>query len=125
MKSILVDTSILIDFLRSSKKENTIFLKLIDTKIPLKISIITHTELYAGKSLWEQSKARDNLETLLEELTIIPINTSISIQAGKMNAKLRIALLDALIAATALEENMPLATMNVKHFKKIPGLKII
>jgi len=32
---------------------------------------------------------------------------------------------DIMIAGTALQNNMPLATLNRKHFERISGLKII
>jgi predicted nucleic acid-binding protein len=34
-------------------------------------------------------------------------------------------LLDALIAATAIRHDLPLATFNVKHFRAIPDLTIV
>ncbi len=37
---------------------------------------------------------------------------------------LRIGDMDMFIAATALEENLILVTGNVKHFERVPGLKI-
>ena len=37
---------------------------------------------------------------------------------------LRIGDMDMFIAATALEEDLILVTGNVKHFERIPGLKI-
>jgi predicted nucleic acid-binding protein len=36
----------------------------------------------------------------------------------------RIGDMDMFIAATALEEEVTLVTGNVKHFERIPGLKI-
>jgi predicted nucleic acid-binding protein len=36
-----------------------------------------------------------------------------------------LGLLDALIAATAIELNVPLHTFNVKHFQHVPQLRIV
>ncbi len=36
-----------------------------------------------------------------------------------------IGVLDTLVAATATEYDMPLATLNVKHFRAVPELKIV
>ena len=36
-----------------------------------------------------------------------------------------LGIVDALIAATALEHGTPLYTFNLKHFKSVPGLQVI
>ena len=60
MKKIVVDTSIIIDFLRSNNKQNSLLYKLAEED--LYISIVTHTELYAGKSIWVDNEAKESLE---------------------------------------------------------------
>ncbi|MGB4966060.1 MAG: type II toxin-antitoxin system VapC family toxin [Microgenomates group bacterium] len=124
MNTILIDTSVIIDFLRQPQNDEAPLLKLVDTRKPLAISIITHAELYSGKSTWENLNVQENIEGLLQDLSILPISESISKHAGKLRSEKNIGLFDALIAATALEENIPLATLNIKHFAGIKGLTI-
>ncbi len=124
-KEVLLDTSIIIDFLRRKNKEKTKFYSLAANKAYLKISMLTHTELYAGKSVWEKEKAQKDLETIFGGLEILNLDPKISKQAGKIRANHTVDLIDAIIAATALEYKLPLATLNTNHFKSIPDLKIL
>lgn len=121
--TILVDTSVIIDFLRAQDKSKTTLFALAK-KHKLAISILTHAELYAGKSVWENPRAEKELTTLFSGLTVLPVTQVLSKQAGKIRAQYTPDLIDALIAATALHHNLPLATSNAKHFSHIPHLKL-
>lgn len=124
MKKILLDTSIIIDFLRKKEKEKTLFFSLIKANFESFISIITHTELYAGKSVWESKNAQQELEILFSGLKILPLEVQISEIAGQIRVKYDVNLLDAIIAATALVHDIELATFNVRDFKRIKGVKL-
>lgn len=122
MKKLVVDTSVIIDFLRSNNKENSMLYKLAEED--LYISIVTHTELYAGKSIWENNEARESLEKVLSGMSFVTLDKRISERAGRIKYYSNISLIDALIAATALIDSMELVTLNIKDFKKVKGLKI-
>lgn len=124
MKKILLDTSVLVDFLRRKDKEESVLVKILRSGDILVISLVTHTELYAGKSVWQKKEAKRELEKLLSGLEIIIPNLSVSKLAGKIRARYQVNLLDALIAAEAITSRLPLATLNLKDFKKIKGVKI-
>lgn len=124
MTKILVDTSIIVDFLRKKDRENTLFFHLTNDKYELYISIITHTECYAGKSVWESRQAMNELEILLGEIKILPLEENISKKAGEINAKYGTDILDAIIAATSIIHKLDLATLNTKDFEKINGIKL-
>lgn len=124
MSKVLLDTSVIVDFLRLNDKADTLSYKLSVKKYSLLISIITHTELYAGKSVWEHSDAKRELETIFENLTVIPLTVGISTRAGRLRALNGLSTIDAIIAATALEKNVPLVTLNVKDFKGAPTLRL-
>ena len=125
MKSVLVDTSILIDFLRRTDKRITRLYKLSKIYQILAISVISHTELYAGESAWRNKELMQNLESLLSNLTVIPLTLEISKQAGKLRALNSLPTIDAIIAATALSEKLPLVTLNPKDFKRVKKLKLL
>lgn len=124
MKKVLIDTSILIDFLRRKDKEKSLLFKLLRLNRQPAIALITHAELFAGKSVWRKKKARQELTDLIAGLEIILPNEEVSQLAGKFRAKYQINLLDAMIAAEAVISQLPLLTLNLKDFQKIRGLKL-
>lgn len=124
MSSILLDSSVIVDFLRVKDKGATLFKKIIDRTDRLYISIITHTELFAGKSAWERPEAQEDLQNILSEMDILPLDENLSLKAGEIRAKYDLHIADAITAATASKYGLELATLNIKDFKKIKGLKL-
>lgn len=124
MKKVLLDTSVLIDFLRRKDKEKSFLAEILRLDYSPVISIVTHTELFAGKRVWQKKRARDELEELLSGLKIVILNQEVSRLAGRMRAKYQIKLLEAIIAAEAIISHLPLATLNLKDFKKVKEVKI-
>lgn len=125
MKKLLLDTSVLVDFLRKKDKEGTLLVKILRAGYEPTISLITQTELYAGKSVWWKRKARKELEDLLAGLEIIALDEEVSRLAGQIRAKYRLGIVDAIIAAEAITSRLPLVTLNIKDFEKVKGLKIL
>ncbi|MBI3577140.1 PIN domain-containing protein [Candidatus Gottesmanbacteria bacterium] len=121
---VLLDTSVIIDFLRLKDKSKSALYAITQKEFSLSVSIITHTELYAGTSVWSNSIALRELETIFSGIDLIALTEKISQEAGKIKALYKIDLIDAIIAATAIGNDMTLVTLNTKHFKKIPHLRI-
>ena len=76
MNKFLVDASVIIDFLRKKDKLKSLYYKLASEE--LFVSIITHTELFSGKSVWESKTAKSELESLFSDVTILPLSSEIS-----------------------------------------------
>jgi len=125
MKEILLDSSVLIDFLRRKDKKKSLLIKIIDVGYSPTISLITHAELFAGRNVWRSKKAKKELEEMLSGLKIIAFDEKTSQLAGKLRARYQISLADAFIAACAIEKKLPLSTLNVRDFKQIKGIKIL
>lgn len=121
---LLLDASVIIDFLRSKNKNKSILADLARANEDLYISIITHTELYAGKSVWASKEAREELEAIFSGLTVISEDIQISQKAGEIRAESGIDLIDAIIAATALVRKLEVVTLNTKDFKKVKSLNV-
>lgn len=121
---LLLDSSVIVDFLRVKDKNSTILQRLADKNYQLYISIITHTELYAGKRTWESTAAGKELELVLSGLEILNLDTTISKNAGKIRSEYNLEIADAIIAATAIFHKLDLATLNIKHFAKVKGVKL-
>ena len=124
MKKILLDTSVIIDFIRRRDKENTLLFNLSKKGYKLHISVLTHTELYSGKNVWRNIEAEQDLEKLFYGMHILPLETEISKKAGEIRAKNNTTIIDAIIAGTAINHGLNLATLNLKDFEDIEGLRL-
>ena len=120
---MLIDSSLIIDFLRRRDKSSSWFHSLVAGGKQLAASVITQAELYAGKSVWEKHRAQNELKLIFSALNILPLSENIAVESGRIRAIYGIDLIDAIIAATAISKSLPLATLNPKHFKPITGLK--
>jgi len=123
---LLIDTSVIIDFLRKKDKRKSKFWRYIN-KYDCYISIITHFELFCGANT---KLKRAELEKLLNFLTVINFNTDISFQASNIFTSLKkqnklIEFRDIFIASTAMSLKIPLATLNKKHFDRVKGIKLL
>lgn len=121
----LLDTDILIDFFRSRQHRRTFFHYLLQSQEKLAISVVTLTELYAGKSTTDQDKMAE-IDGLKSEagLCFFSLTPKIAKLAGVIirDSNYNTSFTDATIAATAIYKQIPLITSNTKHFEKIAKL---
>jgi len=122
---LLIDTSIIIDFLRKKNKENTLFWKIIN-EYACYISTITEFELFCG-AITDEKKLE--LEKIINSLQIINFDENASLKSAEIFLSLRsknknIEFRDIFIAATAIVADLPLSTLNQKHFNRISELKL-
>lgn len=117
---LLIDTDVLIDYLRS-KSQAVSFLE--NLKELLLISSITVAELYAGVREGEERTALDNFLRVFE---IVPLDEQIAVLGGLYRRDYGkshgVGLADALIAATASIKQAKLVTLNQKHFPMVTDL---
>lgn len=123
---MVVDTGVFIEFLRKKDKTQTILYSLPEN-IKLAISSVTYYELLLGAI--DVVKEND-VRLLTEDLEILPFNEVVASKAGEIYHKLRkqnrmIGFRDIFIAATCIVNNLPILTLNKKHFNRIEGLEII
>ena len=123
---MVIDTSIFIDFLRSKDKSQT-YLQKISFSGNYYISVITLFELFIGAT--SPAKWKD-VEILLDGIIVIPMEKEISIKSAQIYQNLKkenrlIDFRDIFIGATAIIHNIPLFTLNIKHFDRIEGIKLI
>lgn len=124
MKKVLLDTSVIIDFVRRKDKENTLLFNLSKKGYKLHISILTHTELYSGKNVWRSTEAEQDLEKLFYGIRILPLETEISKKAGKIRVQNSTTIIDAIIAGTAINHGLSLVTLNLKDFENIEEISL-
>lgn len=125
-KIVLADTSILIKYFRKTDKANSTWIILFDQGFDFCISAITYYEIYSGATATQLSF----WSGVLKRIMVLPIDEAVSQTAVDINAVLKrkrkqIGMAGLFIAATAVANNFPLATLNKKHFDRIDGLTII
>lgn len=120
---ILVDTDVLIWVTRKDPHSSAF----LDSFDDLAISDVTYMELIQGAKNKREAQAIDKT---LKSMAVsrLPITDSISEYAVSLVRRYfhshSMQLADALIAATALEHGLGLATGNVKHFEVVEGLRL-
>ena len=123
MNGVLIDTSIIIDHLRIYQKDKkTLFINLLEKYEEIYFCAISIAEIFSGKSA---AKNEEKIRQLFNLGEIINLTPKLMEKAGKIRRETEISLIDAIIAASALELNLSLATLNKKDFKKIKGLTLI
>ena len=123
---VLLDTSILIDFYRKADKSKSIWVSLTKRKYQLCVSSITKYEILAGVTE-SQSKFWDSVFDLLTVLPFdeLTVDTAVIINAKLKRKRKQIHIADLFIAATAVTQKCPIATLNKKHFDRIESLIIV
>lgn len=121
LKSVLVDTDILIKAYRDDKRKQA-NLKYLKDKYC--ISVVTACELLNGAKNIHQ---RGEFNKALRNYSIVFINEKVSEIAFSLFKKYSFAnemkISDAFIAATAIHNDLSFYTDNKKHFNFIDGIK--
>ncbi len=119
MSAILIDTCILIDYLRN-RPEAVAYFDSIE-EVPY-LSAITVGELYGGV---REGEDRTALKELVSSARIIPISEEIAREGGLYRRNYHkshgVGIADAIIAASADSVRAKVITRNIKHFPMAKG----
>jgi predicted nucleic acid-binding protein len=123
---IVLDSSVLIDLFRKEDKKSSFFYQISNLHSELAISSITHYEVGIGN----RKSHTEYWDQLCGNFTILPFDTACSETAIKIYLDLLkknrlIDLADILIGVTAVANDIPIATLNFKHFERIDNLILI
>ncbi len=129
---MLLDSTFLIDLLRSTDQKARQKAEELDRQAELKIiSSISVLELWRGslRSV-HQEREKQKIDELLQSLAIYPVDELVAKKAAEIEAHLlqqgsMIDLEDIMIAAVALVHHEPILTRNERHFGRIAGLKVV
>jgi hypothetical protein len=118
----LFDSSVLIAHLRGEPRATSVLLS-VTTEERL-ASVLSRTEIEGGM----RSAERARVASLFGVLTLLPVTDPIAGRAGEYLRRFRrshpgIDLVDYLVAATAELHGAQLATLNVRRFPMIKGLR--
>ena len=119
---LLIDTDVLIDYLRG-QTDAVAFLR--KTKRALRVSSATVAELYVGV---REGTEEEVLERFLGLLEIVEITSGIARRAGLWRRDFGkshgTGLMDALIAASAESSGSTLVTLNDKHYPMLESVLV-
>ena len=123
---IVVDTDAVIDFFNGVSPGAGVMLKLISRQ-EVALTSISVFELYAGI---EGKRRLSQIETLIQGVTILPLDVIEAVIAGKIYTQLKskgqlVGTHDILIAAICVANTVPLYTKNVAHFSKIEDIQVL
>jgi predicted nucleic acid-binding protein len=123
---IVVDTDVVIDFFNGVSPGAGVMLKLISRQ-EVALTSISVFELYAGI---EGKRRLSQIETLIQGVTILPLDIIEAVIAGKIYTQLKskgqlVGTHDILIAAICVANTVPLYTKNVAHFSKIEDIQVL
>ena len=118
----LVDTDVLVEYLRGSPKAIQ-YLEGLEAE--LAVSAITVAELFAGVRGDEEQTA---LEQFLQAFQVVPVDEDIARRGGLHRRQYRAShgtgLADALVAASTQAAGAVLVTFNRRHYPMISQIKV-
>jgi len=137
MSGFLLDTNVISEFNRRGQPDPLV-LHWLETADPesLYVSVLTIGEIRLGIELLPPSKRRSDLEQWLEmelpewfEGRVLPVDQSVAERWGLLRAQGQtrgrpLSVIDALLAATALQHGLTLVSRNVSDFSVV-GLDLV
>jgi predicted nucleic acid-binding protein len=133
---LILDTGILIASERRRESVEDILrqVRAAHGEIDIALSTVSVVELthgiYRARNDADRERRRVFAEGVFQDIVVHPVSLEIAQLAGKIEGEqaaqgIAIAFEDLVIGATALHLGFDVATLNVKHFKLIPGLNIV
>ena len=85
---------------------------------------------YRAKSDADMRRRLAFIDHLCSDVPVYPVTVEIARRVGRIEGEqaaqgIVIAFEDLVIGVTALHLGLDLATLNVRHFQRIPGLKVV
>lgn len=133
---LILDSSVIIDAERRGETVEKLIERVVtaagDQEAAL--SAVGLTELvhglYRAKTSAIRSRRQAFLDELLADLTVYPYTKETAMLAGKLDGEQQskgvvIPFEDLLIGATALSLGYSVLTVNIRHFRKVPGLQVV
>lgn len=123
---VVVDTCLLIEYFRAKDKSATRLFRLIRDGRCIGLSTVVLFEILAGADIVQ----RDFWREFLRHAVRLSFDERVAEIAADIFRALRqkgvrLESSDVFIAATAIANNLPLATHNRTHFEKIDGLTLL
>jgi predicted nucleic acid-binding protein len=133
----LADTTYLIDLINGDDEASALAEELDESSETVGLSVISVEEYLRGiYYLYLYWDDKELLKTKLigarrdlSAFEILPVTDKIAAEAAKIEVAAikggeALSLADVLIASSAISLNLTLITRNIKHFQRVPGLRI-
>lgn len=121
MDTLLVDATIVIEHL---KKNKSLLISVYD-HYSLLMSVVTFAELLSAKKAGNSNVNREIRDFVSEYFELVNVDQEIAKYAADLLRSKEITLAHALIAATAIQKEIPLLTYDIEVFDRIPHLKLV
>jgi predicted nucleic acid-binding protein len=131
--SYLLDTNVVSEMTRPRPDRQVVRWLESVPNAALHISVLTVGEIRSGVETTKSGAKKERLRLWLEqeipawfEERLLPVDAAVADRWGRLVAAARRPLpaIDSLLAATALEYGLRLATRNTKHFE-LPGVELV
>ena len=133
---VILDTSVLIAGERRGEGVRAILerVRVAHGEQDAGLSVVTLVELthgiYRAKNDADHARRRVFCDEIRRDVVVHPVTAEIAELAGRIEGEqagrgISIAFEDLLIGATALYMNYAVVTLNVRHFRLIPGLNVL
>lgn len=125
-RDAVLDSSVLIQHARQREKRRSYFARSLLSYNP-HLSVMSVYEIELGA--YRAGRTSD-LDALRTSFGLLPINESVAKHAARLEMdlvrqNLQIGVKDLFIAATCLENDLPLLTINTRHFSRVPQIELI
>jgi predicted nucleic acid-binding protein len=119
----LVDTSAWIEWLTDSAVGKTL-----EKQLPEKARWVVPTIVQLELSKWLFREAgedkADQVTAFTQKCVVVPLDTRLALRAADLHRQHKLATADAIVYATALQENADLLTCDA-HFAKLPKVVFV
>lgn len=133
---IILDSSVIITAERRGHSVRQILeqVRTSQGEIEIGVSVVTVAELvhgaYRAKTPEQQQGRLAFIERLCQDVPVHPVTLDIARMAGRIEGQqeakgIRVSFEDLLIGATALHLSYSVATLNLRHFQRIPSLSVV
>lgn len=123
---MILDSCFVIDLMDDEEAAVAKLHELVADGRPLALSSLTVTEVGVGLN---SPVARDRFDDVTDRMSVVPFEGSTARRAARIQRGLRddgspVGIVDAMIAATAVERDESVVTRNVSEFRRIDDVRV-
>jgi predicted nucleic acid-binding protein len=129
---VCLDTDVLIDYLRKPSDEvKRVMESVFERKLSACTTSVNAFEIWLGAYLApKKAELVRDTEDFFGQLEVVNFSYDSSVEAGRVLADLRkrgepIEIRDLFVGCVCKVSSMPLVTRNLKHYRRVRGLKVL